>query len=201
MMKDKFKKLLFITILMIPMIVFADAFEGVSDDVFPIVSAIGMEVFVSIHMSLFVLWPISNMLAPNNNKQLFAILFIIRAAILLYFDFFVTTAIAMVDFFAVFVGAIIIVPIIALITKRSPFGAPGQILDDSIKELQKNGVFSKALTEYNNSTTTTNNNSTVEIRCARCYMLVNKFEKICPKCGYELNSNNIMIIDKNKKEL
>ena len=191
MMKDKFKKLLFITMLMIPMIVFADAFEGVFDEVFPIGYAIGMEAFVSIHMSIFVLWPISNMLAPNNNKQLFAILFVIRAAILLYFDFFVTTAIAMVDFFAVFVGAFIIVPIMALVTKRSPFGAPGQILDDSIKEFQKNGGFSKGLSEYNNST--------VELRCARCYSLINMSDKFCPKCGYELKSSNIIIIDEDKK--
>ncbi|MCR5483045.1 MAG: NOB1 family endonuclease [Bacilli bacterium] len=199
MMKDKFKRLLFITMLMIPMIVFADTFEGVFGEVFPIGYAIGMEAFVSIHMSVFVLWPISNMLAPNNNKQLFAILFVIRAAILLYFDFFVTTAIAMVDFFAVFAGAFIIVPIMSLVTKRSPFGAPGQILDDSIKEFQKNGGISKALSEYNDTTTTTNNNSTVELRCARCYSLINMSDKFCPKCGYELKSSNIMIIDEDKK--
>ena len=200
MMKDKLKKFLFITMLMIPVIVFADAFEEVFGEVFPIGYAIGMEAFVSIHMSIFVLWPVSNMLAQNNSKQLFAILFIIRAAILLYFDFFVTTAIAMVDFFAVFIGAFIIVPIMAAVTKRSPFGAPGQILDDSIKEFQKNGGFSKALSEYNNSNNTTNtNNSTVELRCARCYSLINMSDKFCPKCGYELKSSNIMIIDEDKK--
>jgi len=198
-MKDKFKKLLFITLLMIPMIVFADTFEEVFGEVFPIGFAIGMEAFVSIHMSIFVLWPVSNMLATNNSKQLFAILFIIRAAILLYFDFFVTTAIAMVDFFAVFAGAFIIVPIMAVITKKSPFGAPGQILDGSIKEFQKNGGISKALSEYNDTTTTTNNNSTVELRCARCYSLINMSDKFCPKCGYELKSSNIMIIDEDKK--
>ena len=194
-MKDKFKKLLLITMLMVPVLVFADSFESFEES-FPIGFALGMEAFVSIHMSVFVLWPISNMLAPNSNKQLFVILFCIRVAILLYCDFFISTGIAMIDFFAVFVGAFILVPIMALVTKRSPFGAPGQILDDSIKEFQKNGGFSAAL---NNSINVTNNESPVELRCARCYTLVSMSEKFCPKCGYELTSNNVMIIDKNKK--
>ena len=78
------------------MIVFASG-----EDTLSIGEALFMEAFVSIHMSLFVLYPMAKMLAKDGNtKKLFIIFFVIRAAILLYFDFFVTTSIALVDFFA-----------------------------------------------------------------------------------------------------
>ena len=67
-----------------------------------------MEAFVSIHMSLFVLMPLSKRISKDNSKKTFWILFGIRVAILLFFDFFVTTNIAIVDFAAVFVGAFIL---------------------------------------------------------------------------------------------
>lgn len=70
-----------------------------------------MEAFVSIHMSVFVLLPLSKIISKENSKKTFWTLFGIRAAILLFFDFFITTGIAIVDFFAVFVGAFIIIPI------------------------------------------------------------------------------------------
>ena len=73
--------------------------------------ALFMEAFVSIHMSVFVLLPLSKMISRENSKKIFWILFWIRIAILLCFDFFITTGIAVVDFFAVFVGAFIVTPI------------------------------------------------------------------------------------------
>lgn len=76
-----------------------------------LISALGVEAFVSIHMSVFVLFPLSRIIAKENSKKLFFILFGIRAAILLFFDLFITTNIAILDFFAVFVGAFIVVPL------------------------------------------------------------------------------------------
>ncbi len=73
--------------------------------------AIFMEAFVSIHMSLFVLKPIADIYDPDKSKHLFIILFVTRAIILLFCDFFVSTSIAKVDFFAVFVGAFLVTPI------------------------------------------------------------------------------------------
>ena len=70
-----------------------------------------MEAFVSIHMSVFVLIPLSKIISKENSKKTFLILFGIRVAILLFFDLFITTGIAIVDFIAVFIGAFIIIPI------------------------------------------------------------------------------------------
>ena len=75
-----------------------------------------MEAFVSIHMSIFVLNPLSKIISKDNSKKTFWILFGIRVAILLFFDLFITTGIALVDFIAVFIGAFILVPIAS--TKR-----------------------------------------------------------------------------------
>lgn len=76
-----------------------------------ILMALFMEAFVSIHMSVFVLLPLSKMISKENSKKTFWIMFGIRAFILLFFDFFITTGIAIVDFMLVFVGAFIVVPL------------------------------------------------------------------------------------------
>lgn len=76
-----------------------------------ILMALFMEAFVSIHMSVFVLLPLSKMISKENSKKTFWIMFGIRAFILLFFDFFITTGICIVDFVLVFVGAFIVVPL------------------------------------------------------------------------------------------
>lgn len=76
-----------------------------------ILMALFIEAFVSIHMSVFVLLPLSKMISKENSKKTFWIMFGIRAFILLFFDFFITTGIAIVDFMLVFVGAFIVVPL------------------------------------------------------------------------------------------
>lgn len=70
-----------------------------------------MEAFVTIHMSVFVFLPLSKLIAKDNSRKIFWTLFGVRIAILLFFDFFITTGIAIVDFMAVFVGAFIVTPI------------------------------------------------------------------------------------------
>ena len=122
-MKKKYL-FLFIMLCLIPGIVYAE--ESFSD-AFPLGMAIFMEAFVTIHMTVFVLIPISNMLGGNNSKQLLKILFIGRILILLFCDFFITTAIALVDFLSVFIGAFLVVPICAAITHKSPFDFNGGI--------------------------------------------------------------------------
>ena len=86
-MKLKNKILLIISLLLIPTIVFAS--DG--SNAFPIGIALGMEAFVSVHMSLFVLKPLSNMFSKENSKKAFWVLFAIRAAILLFCDFFINS--------------------------------------------------------------------------------------------------------------
>lgn len=88
--------------------------------------ALGVEAFVSIHMSLFVLMPLSKILSKDNSKKMFWKLFGIRAAILLFFDFFVTTNIAMVDFIAVFIGGFLIVPLSGWLSNRGTLSTAKQ---------------------------------------------------------------------------
>ena len=68
--------------ILIPTITFASSSSGTES--FPIGVAILMEAFVSIHMSIFVLFPLSKMLSKEGeSKKLFLTLFTIRAVILL----------------------------------------------------------------------------------------------------------------------
>ena len=90
---------------------FREGIRGMGDHGMGLAMALFMEAFVSIHMSVFVLLPLSKMISRENSKKIFWILFWIRIAILLCFDFFITTGIAVVDFLAVFVGAFIVTPI------------------------------------------------------------------------------------------
>lgn len=88
--------------------------ESSNEEFMPIMVAIAMELFISIHMTVFVIIPISSILAGENYKTLAIVLSLIRAGILLYWDFFVSTKIALIDFFAVFIGAFIVVPMSAI---------------------------------------------------------------------------------------
>lgn len=106
----KIKSILIILLfILFPSTVFASS--GSSNEAFPVGMALGMEAFVSIHMSIFVLMPLSKIISKENSKKTFWIMFGIRVAILLFFDLFITTGIAVVDFIAVFIGALIIIPI------------------------------------------------------------------------------------------
>lgn len=70
-----------------------------------------MEAFDSIHMSVFVLIPLSKIISKDNSKKTFWILFGIRVVILLFFDLFITTGIAIIDFISIFIGAAVLIPI------------------------------------------------------------------------------------------
>ena len=100
--------LIILTIIFIPNITFA---SNGSTEIVPLSIALMMEAFVSIHMSVFVLLPLSKLISSDKSTKTFWILFVSRIAILLIFDFFITTSIMLVDFILVFVGAFIILPI------------------------------------------------------------------------------------------
>ena len=123
MKKKKILLLFLLILLIIPGIAFAsggsDGDDG-SNRVSTLVFVIAIEAFCSIHISLFVLKPISELFINHDPKKVFWILFAIRAAILLIFDFFITPAIAMVDFFLIFIGGFVVVPISKSIANRLP---------------------------------------------------------------------------------
>ena len=106
--------LLLMSLFLIPSSVLASS--GVESS--SIFSAILMEAFMSIHMSVFVLLPLSKLISENNSKKIFWTLFTIRAGVLLFFDFFYPEHIAMIDFILLFVGAFTIYPIFVAINKK-----------------------------------------------------------------------------------
>ena len=162
-MKRVLKGLLIILLLFIPTVVLAK--NSLEDGGLPLGVALFMEAFVSIHMSVFVLKPLSEIFGKENSKQLFWTLFIIRALILISCDILFTTMIALVDFFAVFIGAMIIVPICAWITKTPLDNGSNQVIDSS--------SFGKAPDSYHADYT---NKQTEEKHSI--------FDKgICPYCG------------------
>ncbi len=168
-MKKISKKLLLLTLLLIPSLVFASN-GNVS---FPIIFALAMEAFVSIHMSVFVLKPLSELLSTDNSKKIFWILFIIRICFLLFCDLFVTTNVALMDFFAVFIGGFTIFPIW------------------SIKKNLKPGK-----TENIRQTSTLNQPSSIkgiELKCSQCNAPLQITDKYCSYCGTPFDGNNVIV--------
>lgn len=73
--------------------------------------AIGCELFVTIHNSVFFLMPISKLINANKSTKIFCTLAGIRIVILIIGDFINPMVTMMIDFFSVFLGAFIIVPV------------------------------------------------------------------------------------------
>ena len=110
----KYSKIILVVLCMFPMMVFASTGSSVDIKTFLI-----MEAFISILISVFVLNPIAKSLAPENHKKVFCVLFIIRAIIVLYSYFYVTSDVAQYDFMALFIGIFLIVPIVKSATKKN----------------------------------------------------------------------------------
>ena len=75
-----------------------------------IVMAIFMELFCSIHMSVFVLMPLAEMRNPEMKTHTFIKYFIIRAVVLLIGNF-IFPFTCMLDFLCIFVFAFIVLPV------------------------------------------------------------------------------------------
>lgn len=75
-----------------------------------VLEALEIEAFASIFMSLVVLYPIAYIKHPEEGKKYFIKYFLLRAIILIIGNF-VNTNICMVDFFMVFIGVGVILPI------------------------------------------------------------------------------------------
>lgn len=128
--------------------------------------ALVFEAFVTIHMSTFVLMPISKLFAEEDSKKLFWKLFWIRIVILLVFDLFITPGIAFLDFILVFIGIFLVVPILNVIKGKKPSGITNKIT----------------------STKAATNNDIVV--CPNCRHSIIKEDKFCSYCGKEIVINN-----------
>ena len=176
----RLKRILIYMLMMMPSIVFASNDEGS----FPLGIALGMEAFVSIHMSVFVLIPLSKIISKDNNKQVFWILFVIRAVILLFCDFFVTPGIAIVDFISVFIGAFIVIPIGAAVTKTSV----NNLYGEGNQTLNTNNIGAN----INSNPTVTPN---VALKCAKCGATLQVNDKVCSACGTPFDGNNVQVVE------
>lgn len=92
--------------------------------------AIFMEAFCSIHMSVFVLIPLSKIISKDNDKKVFITLFVIRVIVLLIGDLIAPMFMAMIDFFSVFIGAFIVIPISAAVTGTKINHRSNQVIED-----------------------------------------------------------------------
>lgn len=176
----RLKRILIYILMMMPSIVFASNGEGS----FPLEIALVMEAFVSIHMSLFVLIPLSKIISKDNSKQVFWILFGIRAVVLLFCDFFVTPGIAIVDFISVFIGAFIVIPIGAAVTKTSINNLYGK----GNQTLKTNNIGAN----INSNPTVTPN---VALKCAKCGATLQVNDKVCSACGTPFDGNNVQVVE------
>ena len=167
-MKMRDKLLLIILLLLIPTFVFATN----GDESITLSVAILMEAFISIHMSFFVLLPLAEIISQENKKKTFWTLFGIRAGILLFFDFFITPMIAIVDFIAVFIGGFIVLPISWAVSgkKNKSIGTTPVIPQPGNTQV-----------------------AGVELKCAKCGTVVQVSDKFCPKCGLAMIDNNIVV--------
>ena len=172
----KYKLLFLGALLMLPTIVYG---QELNVEGFPLIGALAMESFVTIHMSIFVLSPLSKIFSKDgDSKKLFWQMFFIRIGILLFFDFFITPAIAMIDFFAVFVGAFLIVPLSAFKNKNSD-----------------NNVIMPI-----NNTNTNVDSAGVILKCAKCNSVMTVKHKFCENCGEPFSGDNVKVeMDPNAK--
>lgn len=167
---------LFILSLLLPTLVMA---ESAADGI-PIIAAIFVEAFVSIHMSIFVLTPLARLISKDDDyKKTFWKLFVIRAAILLFFDFFVTTSIVAFDFIFVFIGAFIIVPICSIIFKKNLFET----------RVDLNAINNK-LPVVNSNPTPANN---VILKCKSCGGVLKVTDNFCTNCGAPFQGDNVTV--------
>ncbi len=117
-MKKEFKKWLKVVLLVLlltPFIVNADTYNSQEQ---PMLVFVGMELFVTIHMSVFVLMPIAEIINSGKKWKIFGILTVIRIIILLIGNLTIGFIMAITDFIMVFIGAFILVPLAYAIKRQ-----------------------------------------------------------------------------------
>lgn len=204
----KYKVFLLMLLAMFPMVVFA---SSGSDDFIPLGFALIMESFVSIHMSVFVLKPLSEIITKENSKKTFWKLFFIRIGILLFFDLFITPSIALIDFFAVFIGAFTF----AFIGKNKKVSANVSDNNSAISQrlsdvritqpmkCSKCGGAIRANDRFCNNCrqglACDNNPNGASVLCTKCNSVIKITDKFCGNCGLDL-SKEIAINELNQTE-
>ena len=176
----KSKLFLIFILLLIP--TFVNASPSLDQNGFTHLFALGMELFVTIHMSIFVFMPLSKIFSKDEKtSKLFWKMFIIRWIILLIFDFFITPLIAIFDFLSVFVGAFIVVPISLKLNNKSRASVFG-ISKTQGKNNSKNNV-----------KTINPSIQGIVLKCAKCGSVLTLNHKFCNNCGEAFAGDNVKV--------
>lgn len=163
-MKKYQKGFLLLALLLMPIMVFASE----SSSGYSLGEALLMESFLTIFMSVFVFLPLSKIFFKEKSTEAFWTLFVIRAIILLFFDFYITPNIALVDFYVVIIGSFTIIPI--------------YISTTIVKEIKKLPV-----TENIGGTLMQENTQTTITQCVNCHNTIdNPSANFCKFCGKPL---------------
>ena len=157
------KKMGLVLLSLLPSLVFASSSSSLNFG-----EAFLIENFMTIFMSIFVIYPIAKYCSKDGNvKSLFIKLSVIRYVLLIFFDIFISTDIAMWDFMFVFIGAFLVVPIVAVANSKKP----------------------AVVTTSSNITQSSN----VKLACANCKTEITVDDKFCPNCGMAIKGNNIEV--------
>lgn len=157
------KKIGLVLLSLLPSLVFASSSSSLNFG-----EAFLIENFMTIFMSIFVIYPIAKYCSKDGNvKSLFIKLSVIRYVLLIFFDIFISTDIAMWDFMFVFIGAFLVVPIVAVANSKKP----------------------AVVTTSSNITQSSN----VKLACANCKTEITVDDKFCPNCGMAIEGNNIEV--------
>jgi len=173
-MCDTVSRILFFIILLMPTAVYASN----GSPSIPLYMAIFLEAFITIHMSLFVMMPISKIFGKDNYKSLFWKLFIVRIIFLLLVDILITPEIVILDFFALFIGDFLVVPICTVMKKAS-----------------NRALVNKLVYSHDSL------NSNPILRCEKCGMEVTLDHKFCSNCGKTITKDTSPIVKTDKEYL
>ena len=173
----------FIWLLFVPFIVLASSDDSI------IGVALFIEAFVTIHMTIFVIWPLSKLLPFNDSRKNFWTLFIFRILFLLFCDFFVNPNVFILDFLSVFIGAFLVVPIAAVfkLKGKSKNSSKVQELVLNNNDVQRTPLVSSTSDEKIKVSEKKNEEVIREaiknLKCPKCNEKLRPIDKFCPNCG------------------
>lgn len=156
-MKKYRNYLLLFSIFFVPTLVNAST----GNNNFPLLIVLGMEIFNTIFWSWFVLKPLSRIVSKTDNKKTFWKFFLLRVAILIFFDF-LDPSLAMIDFVGLFIGIFIVMPMVPTATNKISDNT--DVTDSSSKNIKNDVVPPLG-------------------KCPKCGAELNQTSKYCSNCG------------------
>ena len=168
-MKERFRKILLLSLFILPLFIFAST----SDDKMDIGFSLFIAYFISIHFSAFVLRPLAMLIAKEENfKKVFWTLVVIRYVVITYIVLAVNPNIFEIDFVLIFV-----------------LGVPLSL----IAEFKNAG---KTISSSNTNPTaqiSTTVPTGITLSCAKCGGPLQITDKFCAKCGAPFDGNNVVV--------